>query len=499
MSNKQIAAIMIAAAPAKTEYVVGFDSLNLSGGALNIIYQDGTFEQVPLDDSMSYYVNNGTIGTATVSVKYMGFETAFPITIRKPKPVQISILTPPNKTDYMEGEKIDLTGLRLMAKYDNGAELELADIPPLDHTTKLGEAVVALPVDGLLVPILIHVTQNQAISLSIRNLPKKIVYIEKTECFDPNGGMLEKKLNNGRIELVPLMADMVTGFNNEVVGKQTLTASYGGRSCTFEVEIIPRKCSNLTLKSLPAKRIYTEGTKFELYGAVLTASSGSDSWEVPVKELRLKEEVARLGCLGMVICYQDKEVEIPVTVLEKAIVSISVAAMPKKLGYKESSEVLDLSGGMLELRYDNGTTETVDMSNAEVSGFDNAVVGEQTITVNYRGKTTSFTVDIIPKTLLGICISTQPNKTEYKEGETFDSTGMVVSGLYDTGAMKEIERYQIMPVRPLTRKDTAIVVTYIDKTAVVEIKVGDGKATQPQQVALAKARQFYPSTLTLKF
>lgn len=499
MSNKPIAAIMIAAVPQKTEYVVGFDSLDLTGGTLNIVYQDGTFDQVPLNDQMSYYVNNGVIGSTTVSVKYKDFETAFPINIRKPRPTQISIMSPPNKTDYMEGEKVDLTGLRLMAKYDNGAELELQDIPTLDHTAKLGEAVVALPVDGLLVPVLIHVTQNQAISLSVRNLPKKTVYIEKTEDFDPTGGMLEKKLSNGRIELVPLMADMVSGFDNTVIGKQNLTASYGGRSCTLSIEIIPRKCDNLTLKSLPTKRTYVEGTEFELYGAVLTASSGEDSWEVPVKELSLKENIASLGCMGMTICYQDKMIEIPVTVLKKSLVSISVSALPTKISYKEGVEPLSLGGGMLELRYDNGTTEVISMENAQPSGFDNSVVGEQTINIVYMDKKTSFTVDVIPKTLLGICISAPPTKTEYKEGEQFDPSGMEVSGLYDTGVMKSIERYQIMPARPLNPEDTAIVVSYIDKTAVVAIKVGQGRVVPVEPIALPMAQQFYPSTLDFRF
>lgn len=499
MSDKKIAAIMISRPPLKTEYVVGFESLDLAGGEMNIVYEDGSYKQVPLDETMQYYVNTGIVGRATVTVSYMDFQTAFQINIRNPQPKRIDIITPPSRTDYTEGDRLDLSGLRLMEVYENGMQKEVARIPELEHTVQLGEAVVPLPIGNLFVPILIHVHPNQAISLSVQSPPVKTSYIERTERFDSAGGMLEKKLSNGKIELVPMTNDMVSGFNNMVVGKQTLTVSYGGRQCTFEIEITPRRCQAFSIKSLPLKRTYTEGTPFELYGVSAVASAGSESWDVPIKELEVKPQFAELGCIEMTICYQDKAVTIPVTILPKAIVSISVHAMPAKLGYKEGVEELSLAGGMLEVRYDNGFTEVINMDRAQPSGFDNLAVGEQTITLTYQGKTTTFVIDIIPKTLLGIHIAKMPERTEYLEGESFDGTGMVVEGLYDTGVMKKLDGYQLMPARALTVDDTAVIVSYVDKTAVVTIHVRKMEAPKAGTVVLPKAEQFYPSTLGLRF
>ena len=108
MPEKNIAAIMMAVRPTKQEYVVGFSSLDLDGGLLNIVYEDSSFDQIPLSDKMEYAVNNSRVGTAVVTVKYCDFTTTFPITIRHPKLERVTIITPPQKTAYLEGEAIDL-------------------------------------------------------------------------------------------------------------------------------------------------------------------------------------------------------------------------------------------------------------------------------------------------------------------------------------------------------------------------------------------------------
>lgn len=70
--------------------------------------------------------------------------------------------------------------------------------------------------------------------------------------------------------------------------------------------------------------------------------------------------------------------------------------------------------------------------------------------------------DNVPEavTLTGIKITKSPLKTEYKEGEKFDKTGMIVIAEYSNGTSKEITNYTYMPMGNLAVSDTKILITY---------------------------------------
>lgn len=507
MADKTITAIMMAALPAKTEYVVGFEGLDLTGGLLNLVYNDGTFEQVPLSEKMSYFVDNSTVGPANVTVQYAGLQTGFRIQVREPALSRVTIISQPNKTSYMEGEMLDLTGLRLMGHYDNGAEKEILPVPSVSHRLQLGEAVVPLTIGHLLIPILVQVLPSRPVSISIRNAPKKTVYMEGLEPLDVTGGMLEKRLSNGRIELVPMTVDMVTGFDGARVGKQTLTVSYGGQSCPFEVEVVPKRCEQLELYSLPHKRSYVEGEPFDLAGIRLVAKKDSLTWEPTPEELTTKTPTAAADDINIIVYYQEQSIEIPISVTKKHLASISVYTCPVTTKYKEANSeaqiAISLEGGVLLLQYDNGESGFIPMTDATALPVPPGVVGEQPVTVQYQGYETTFQITIEPKKLLGIYISQQPTKTAYLRGETFDPSGMVVSAIYDDGQTTCIDRYTY-PTKPLIETDTTVVVTYIDKTAIVPVTV---QASQTSPIKLQRrtnrspmqADRFYPGTLHLRF
>lgn len=115
----------------------------------------------------------------------------------------------------------------------------------------------------------------------------------------------------------------------------------------------------------------------------------------------------------------------------RALNSIEVATMPTKTVYRLNSQ-LDLTGGKLKLIYNNGETDTIDMSKegVSVSGFNSSTEGKKTLTITYGGKSTSFKVTVTQRELSAITIEKSPDKTQYFEGENFDKTGMVVKAEY---------------------------------------------------------------------
>lgn len=87
--------------------------------------------------------------------------------------------------------------------------------------------------------------------------------------------------------------------------------------------------------------------------------------------------------------------------------------------------------------------------------------------------------------LLSLAVTTAPNKTAYKVGETFDPTGMVVTAAYSNGATLIATGYIVSPDRPLTVSDTEITVRYteggVTKTAAQAITVTKTALAVPSQ------------------
>ena len=111
--------------------------------------------------------------------------------------------------------------------------------------------------------------------------------------------------------------------------------------------------------------------------------------------------------------------------------TIGVEMLPTKLTYFVS-EKEDFSGLKIRVTRRNNKSYIVDGSECQISGFNSDTpVDEQFITIIYDGFTTGFYIKISPlptlnPTLTGIKLSKLP-KTEYKVGETLDTTGGVIT------------------------------------------------------------------------
>ncbi len=82
------------------------------------------------------------------------------------------------------------------------------------------------------------------------------------------------------------------------------------------------------------------------------------------------------------------------TSYERKAVSISIATLPNKLVYKGGLEELDVSGGKIQVSYDDGSSEIIDLTLIMVTGFDNRIGGTHTLTVTYDGCKTTFEVEV---------------------------------------------------------------------------------------------------------
>ena len=119
---------------------------------------------------------------------------------------------------------------------------------------------------------------------------------------------------------------------------------------------------------------------------------------------------------------------------------ISISSLPNKLTYLEAKETLNVYGGKLCLNYGADCVEEIDLTADMVKGFDNTIVGVQSLTVTYRGFSATFEVAIEGKKVSSISIATTPAKTTYIEGEeTLDVTGGKLKVYYNNGTQEVID------------------------------------------------------------
>lgn len=154
-------------APAQTEYYVG-DELSLEGMKVTAYYSDGSSKDVTEEiladaDNAVAGFDSSKAGTVTVTVTYGGRSDTFMVVIREEIPVLTGIsLTPPEKTEYAVGEELDLTGMKVMAVYDNETETDVTDQAEVTgfDSAEPGEVTVSVSYGGFTKTFTVSIAEN---------------------------------------------------------------------------------------------------------------------------------------------------------------------------------------------------------------------------------------------------------------------------------------------------------------------------------------------------
>lgn len=468
-----VTSLVIVNLPKNLNCFVGSNTLDLAGGQLCALFDDGTFKTFSMTQSdVTLSLDTSKEGPTLATVTYGGQSQMFQAYVRTPVIRKFMVDSPPDKTHYLAGEKLDLTGLKLTALYETGEKVPYPDIPAVDHIVSFGEAVYPLTINGISVPIYLKVDDAKIVGIRMGKLPNQTEYLERRDKFNPAGATIIQKYDSGAEQEVPLPYTAVRGFSNLTPGPLTLTVQIGQHSTSFEVKIVEKKPIRATIDTQPFRTSYTEGEDISLDGIRVSVQYDNgetricDDWDYEPKKAILGEET-------VTVKVGDATALVAITVAPRQLMRIRMKTLPRKTQYKENLEQLEVDGAELELDFDYGDPVIVPVSSAMVKGFDNRRAGECKVEVQYRGLATEFSVDILPQTLLGITVTQMPEKLDYTPGEIFDRKGLVVSGLYDSGRMEPLRSYSVEPDRPLREGDVAVLITCMTKTTVIPIKVSE--------------------------
>ena len=132
----------------------------------------------------------------------------------------------------------------------------------------------------------------------------------------------------------------------------------------------------------------------------------------------------------------------------QSISGITVYQKPDILEYELFNGVLDVTGGILQVRYDDGAVVKIEMTEDMVTGFRNDIIGPQTLTVTYEGKTATYWIEIIAGVPLSLSIEKLPDNLSYIAGAQLDLTGLCLVAHYsdDLSATIPIADISVDPV-----------------------------------------------------
>ena len=161
-------------------------------------------------------------------------------------------------------------------------------------------------------------TKEMYESISVSTLPNKISYLEGQDELDVTGGQISLCYPDGTTAVVDITADMVTGFNNKAVGKQTLTVSYEGFTATFTVEVVAKSVVSIAITTTPNKLTYMEGESFEQTGMVVMAYYNNGTSE-EVTDYIISGYTSTPGSKTITVTYGGKTANFNVVVNAKPI------------------------------------------------------------------------------------------------------------------------------------------------------------------------------------
>lgn len=272
--------------------------------------------------------------------------------------------------------------------------------------------------------------EKDTLYIEIYSLPNKLKYLESKETLNLNDGSIAIYYNNGEREIKEINKEMVSGFNNTKVGPQTLTVSYGGKTATFDIEIIAKDLTGIEILDFPEKTKYLEGIgELDLTGGKILLKYNNGTME----EIDLTEEMVsgfdntKVGPQTIDIIYGALEDSFQINIIAKSISSVELIEEPIDKIYEYGDGGFSAYGGQIKVNYNNDTYDIINVTNNMVSGFDEYRLGIQTITITYKGETAEYDVNVIPADISSYDVSLSYTKVEYDGTAKYPS--ITVDGL----------------------------------------------------------------------
>ncbi len=234
----------IAVSGYKTNYTKG-EAFTLEGATVTVTWSDGTTTHPAVSELTVEGYNANTLGEQTVTLKYENLTYEVKVTV-----TEETVTTPTmtgltvsgiQKTTYVAGQQLDLTGATYTVTMSDGSTGVLSDSEAAKVTVsgyqadKVGIQTVVLTYESVSTTVQITVIPKTISSLSLSGRYKTEYLVD--EKLDLTGMVITANWNDGSKTTVAAKDVTATGYDATKLGEQTITLTYQGISTTFTVTV----------------------------------------------------------------------------------------------------------------------------------------------------------------------------------------------------------------------------------------------------------------------
>ena len=530
-AEKQIASISVKTNPTITAYEHG-DTIDLTGGVIQVTYDDNSAEDIDMTDP-SVSITTGSpadVNNPIVKLDYKGQETSFNITVTDP--IQsLSVATPMTQGEYDHGDTLNFAGLTLSAVTKSGSTTTISSTTPgltISETTAninspnftktsgssdvevRGTQVIKFTYDGKTAQQTIIVNDKIA-SINVVTQPNKTVF-KYGETLDITGATVKVTLESGDTTNINLPdgSATVSAFDNTQTGsKQNLTVTINDKTAPETIDVEAYNYVKETTLTEPTKVDYKYNEDLDVTGGRIKVNwaNGTVSNVNLTTSMVTVYNKTQLGVQTLTISYtftytlsDGAQIQDPITMTYEVEVTNPAKTItitpPTKTEY-EHGDSLDFTGGEIEVTYEDGTTQTkqitadmvkessgslVNMAPTASDYVNNEVL--KTLVIKYKEDSVTETVNYpikIKNVVNKIEMSTNPTNTTYNVGDTsYKLAGGTIKVTRKAGNTEIValtdNGVTLINLSTLTTSQGTkeVTVTYEEKTTTFNITVQNG-------------------------
>src|SRR5690625_2009710 len=315
-------------------------SIRKSGDTYQLSINDETYQTITLEDIFTDEIYAGIFAARNTKVTF--YDTEINIETRTVEKLKID--DSDVDLEFLQGEDLDLSGLKVTAVFTDGTEEEITDyIVTGFDSSEVGTNTITINYSGATITLDLEIKKLTVTDLAIKYYPAKTTYY-KGDLFDPQGLVVEATYNKG-YKIADLTDEQYTfSIEGEQLAEEGYIFKESGtyevkvtstetpnESATFEVEVLEANLEQLDIRREPTKTKYFIGDELDLAGMSVYASYSDGS------EIRLMADEYEVsgfdsetpGNKGVVITHKGQSVTLTVNVKEKEVEGIKVTKYPK--------------------------------------------------------------------------------------------------------------------------------------------------------------------------
>ena len=360
----------------KTNYIHG-DTFDPTGLTVTATYENGRTREIT---DYTYAPATLALDTDKVAISYAGFTEYVNVTVI-PKLTGITVTVA--KTEYVENQTFDKTGMTVTATYSDGKSYDVTNrvnVTPSGALKPSNDVVVVSYEDAnkqtASANVSIHVVALAVDRIVVTTSPTKTSYIEG-QTFDPTGMVVTATYNDGTSFPV---TDYDYSPKTLTKGTTVVTISFRDKTTTVGVTVREKVLESIAVDASKAKTTYVVGQTFSADNLVVTATYDNGTTATVTGYEVSTPDMTKTGKQTVTVTYQGKTATYEIEISAKALTGIALDLNKVTRSFYVDDE-FSAKGLVVYALYNDDTS--VQVSGYEVTVPDMKTAGSKTVYVSY--------------------------------------------------------------------------------------------------------------------